>query len=89
MREIPRSTNISWTRSIAVHDSVPYMCGCLMAKGSQKLAVSVIVAYKVKLMNEAKLFYHFFKDPAGNYKESGTCQYHLMVTEQGEYGKSM
>ena len=39
------------TCSSDVHDSVPYMCGCMMAKGSRKLAVSVVVAYKVKLMN--------------------------------------
>ena len=39
------------TRSLALHVSVPFISGCMMAKGSQKLAVSVFVAQNVKLMN--------------------------------------
>lgn len=48
--------------------------------------MSVVVASKVK---QSKLFYYFFKDPSGNYKDSDTYQWNQMVTQQGAYGKSM
>ena len=62
------------------------MCVCMMVKGSQKLAVSVVV---VKLTNLTKFFHYFFKDPFANYKESGTCESRQMVSGRGARGKSM
>lgn len=65
------------------------MCVCMMTKGSQKLAVSVVVACKVKLTNLTKFFHYFSKDPFASYKESGTCESHQMVSGRGARGESM
>ena len=57
--------------SLSFQTSVQYMRGCIMAKGSWKLALSITVAYKGNLMNQTKVFYYFFKDSSGHSKESG------------------
>ena len=89
MFEITKSADIQLSIAFAFHASVPYMSGCIMAKGLWKLAVYIVVAYKVKLMYKSILFLNFLQDPSGNCKESGTCKRHWTVTEQGAFGRSM